>query len=110
MCAKTGALGENAMAHASKEARRLSAENIADHKTFEDKVVSAIRASRGNVAAASRILGVSRRTMTRYVATNKSISAVIDEERLKNDTDHREYNRRMQRESRARRAKESAHE
>jgi DNA-binding NtrC family response regulator len=88
------------------EARQLAAESIVDHKAFESKVRAAITQSGGNVAEAARILGVSRRTMTRYVAEDKSLAELVTRSRNKNDTDEREYNRKMQRKSRARRAKE----
>jgi DNA-binding NtrC family response regulator len=88
------------------EARQLSAESIADHKAFERKVREAIEKSQGNVSKAAEVLGVSRRTMCRYISENSSLSGAVNKARSKNDTDEREYSRRMQRKSRARRAKE----
>jgi DNA-binding NtrC family response regulator len=82
------------------EARHLSAESIIDRKTFENKINEAIRESGGNVSRAAEILGVSRRTMCRYIAESQSLEAAVNEERRKNDTGQREYNRRMQRKSR----------
>jgi DNA-binding NtrC family response regulator len=82
-------------------ARQLSAESIANRRAFENKVSEAIRESEGNVSEAARILGVSRRTMCRYIAENRALGAAVDEERRKNDTEEREYSRRMQRKHRA---------
>jgi predicted transcriptional regulator len=56
------------------------------------------------VSEAAEILGVSRRTMNRYISESSSLRDAVSAERLKNDTEQRKYSRRMQRKSRARRA------
>jgi transcriptional regulator of acetoin/glycerol metabolism len=65
------------------ETRKLSAESIADPKSFESKVSEAIRRSRGNVTEAAEILGISRRTMCRYIAENPALARVVEKVRGK---------------------------
>jgi DNA-binding NtrC family response regulator len=83
------------------EARQLFAESIADPKTFQARIADAIRESGGNLSEAARRLGISRRTLYRYIAEHPSLIEMVEKTRLWNDTKEREYDRRMQRKSRA---------
>ena len=65
--------------------RQLTAEMIADPKTFRSKICEAIRRTDGNVTEAARILGVSRRTMHRYLAEDPYLCDAVDEARVAND-------------------------
>ena len=69
----------------SDQTRQLSAEQIADPETFKRKICDAIRRSQGNVSEAAEYLGVSRRTLHRYLADTEVLCNVLEEERLKSD-------------------------
>jgi hypothetical protein len=80
----------------NRSAKLLSAESITNPKSFEARVCEAIRSSGGNVSEAARVLGVSRRTLHRYITDRPSLENAVDEERARNDTEKRAYDRYAQ--------------
>jgi len=66
---------------ASSSNPKLTAERIADPKTFERQCEAALKKSKGNVQQAARELNVSRRTLTRYIEQSPNLRRVLRETR-----------------------------
>jgi DNA-binding NtrC family response regulator len=60
---------------------KLSAERISDPDGFERKCAAAIGKAQGNVREAARELGVSRRTLTRYIEDSQALRRALREAR-----------------------------
>lgn len=62
---------------------KLSAERVSDPDIFERRCETAIRRAKGVVQEAARELGVTRRTLTRYIERSSSLRRVLRESRKK---------------------------
>jgi ActR/RegA family two-component response regulator len=63
----------------AEKARRLSARRISDPKAFVVECRDEVKKSKGNVSQAAEKLGVSRRTLTRYIAEFPAIMEGVRE-------------------------------
>jgi len=71
---------------------QLSAERIVDPEGFERKVRRALAAHKGDVTEAARTLGISRRTLTRYIEDNKNLQKTLKGVRRAADADKKYRN------------------
>jgi len=60
---------------------KFSAERVVDPEAFERRCAAALKKSKGNVQEAARELGVSRRTLTRYIEQSPNLRRVLRETR-----------------------------
>lgn len=62
---------------------KLSAERVSDPDAWQRRCEVAIRRARGVVQEAARELGVTRRTLTRYIEESPTLRRVLRESRKK---------------------------